>query len=235
MDQIVTPLEFHRMVFGDQPPLYFVEIVIRTLIIYAYSMLLLRWLGSRTIGQLSTIEFLLVIALGSAVGDPMFYPNVPLLHCLAVITLVILFNKGLDVLVARVRKTERFIDGPPVEIIRDGIVDHEHLHNILLGQAEFFQQLRLKGVTDIGHVYRAYLEPNGLLSVFNHSDAESRHGLRIVPAWEVEPPETLCSGATTNGRHDLACQRCAQPLTVQKQKTVPPCPRCKFTSFSVVG
>ena len=43
---------------------------------------MLRWIGSRTIAQLSTVEFLLVIALGSAVGDSMFYAEVPLLHAL---------------------------------------------------------------------------------------------------------------------------------------------------------
>ena len=73
-----------RMFLGDEPPLFLIEILFRTLVIYAYTFILLRWLGSRTIGQLSTIEFLLVIALGSAVGDAMFYPDVPLVHALLV-------------------------------------------------------------------------------------------------------------------------------------------------------
>lgn len=63
--------------------------------------LLLRWLGSRTIGQLSTIEFLLVIALGSAVGDAMFYPDVPLIHALLVVMVVVVANKLLDLPAAR--------------------------------------------------------------------------------------------------------------------------------------
>src|SRR5690606_22718215 len=98
MDQAITILDWKRMLLGDEPPLYLLEIFIRTLIIYAYTLGLLRWLGSRTIGQLSTVEFLLVIALGSAVGDAMFYPDVPLIHALLVVTIVVLANKGLDVL-----------------------------------------------------------------------------------------------------------------------------------------
>jgi uncharacterized membrane protein YcaP (DUF421 family) len=77
------------MLWGDEPPLFLLEIVFRTMVIYGYTMALMRWLGSRTIGQLSSIEFLLVIALGSAVGDAMFYPDVPLLHAIAVITVVV--------------------------------------------------------------------------------------------------------------------------------------------------
>jgi uncharacterized membrane protein YcaP (DUF421 family) len=43
---------------------------------------LVRWVGGRGVAQLSLIEFLLVIAPGSAVGDALFYPEVPLLHAM---------------------------------------------------------------------------------------------------------------------------------------------------------
>ena len=88
MQDVIQPFDLQRMFFGMQPPLFYLEIAVRTLVIYAWGLLLLRWLGSRTIGQLSTVEFLLVIALGSAVGDPMFYPDVPVFYGMAVITVV---------------------------------------------------------------------------------------------------------------------------------------------------
>ena len=113
----IVPFDLQRMFVGDHPLLFHLEIVVRTLIVYGYSLVLLRWLGSRTIGQLSTIEFLLVIALGSAVGDPMFYPDVPLVHALVVVTVVVLANRGLDILVARSKIAERVIDGEPQELI----------------------------------------------------------------------------------------------------------------------
>jgi uncharacterized membrane protein YcaP (DUF421 family) len=93
MDQPASLLDFGRILFGSESPLFLFEIVVRTAIVYVYALVLLRWLGSRTIGQLSTVEFLLVIALGSAVGDAMFYPDVPLIHALLVVTIVVLANK----------------------------------------------------------------------------------------------------------------------------------------------
>src|SRR5690606_5167295 len=107
---------------GDDSSVIYLEIFVRTLIIYGYTLVLLRWLGGRAIGQLSTVEFLLVIALGSAVGDAMFYPEVPLLHAMAVVTLVVLANKGLDMAMARNRGIERAIDGVPKEAVREGII-----------------------------------------------------------------------------------------------------------------
>src|SRR5690606_16984267 len=115
------------MFFGDESPLFLLEIVIRTSIIYVYTLVLLRWLGSRTIGQLSTVEFLLVIALGSAVGDAMFYPDVPLIHARLVITVVVVANKGLDFIGGRSMRAERLIDGNPIEAIRDGVVSRRFM------------------------------------------------------------------------------------------------------------
>lgn len=196
--------DWKRMFFGDQPPLFLVEIFIRTMIIYAYTLLLLRWLGSRTIGQLSMIEFLLVIALGSAVGDAMFYPDVPLIHALLVITIVVLANKALDFVSDRSERAEHLIAGRPVEAIRDGVVNHEFMTANTLSRSELFQQLRERGIKNLGEVAGAYLETDGGLTVFK-ADV-TRPGLPIIPPWEIEIPEEVKSGDISNGL--LACRQC---------------------------
>ncbi len=88
MDQPPIPFDLARMFLGDAPPLFFLEILVRTLLIYGYTIVLIRWIGGRGVAQLSMVELLLVITLGSAVGDVTFYPDVPLLHAMAVITIV---------------------------------------------------------------------------------------------------------------------------------------------------
>lgn len=206
MDQPIVAFDLQRMLMGDEPPWFLFEIIVRTTIVYAWALLLLRWLGSRTIGQLSTIEFLLVIALGSAVGDAMFYPDVPLFHALLVITLVILLNKGLDMLVARSKRAERVLDGTPTELIRDGVVGRAFLHSDTMGISELFQELRERGIEHLGQVARAYVEPDGKLTVYRARDA--RPGLPIVPPFEVEPPSLVRADQPVESSGDLACTRC---------------------------
>ena len=75
MEDPIVPFDLMRMFFGTDPALFYLEIVFRTFVIYAYALLLIRWVGGRGIAQMSVVEFLLVIALGSAVGDAMFYPT----------------------------------------------------------------------------------------------------------------------------------------------------------------
>jgi uncharacterized membrane protein YcaP (DUF421 family) len=213
MDQLVDTLDFQRMLIGDEPPFCVVEIIVRTSIVYAYTLVLLRWLGSRTIGQLSTVEFLLVIALGSAVGDAMFYPEVPLLHALTVVTLVVLANKVLDMLMSRSKRIERAVDGSPKEAIRDGVICAEFLAGSTLSNSELFQQLRQNGIENLGQVEHAYVETDGVVTVFKASDS-TRPGLPIVPPWEVEPPVEVDAASPGLSLVCLNCGVLAQEYNV---------------------
>lgn len=228
----VQPFDLQRMIVGDAPPLFYLEILVRTLIIYVYSLVLMRWLGSRTIGQLSTVEFLLVIALGSAVGDGMFYPEVPLLHALAVITLVVVANKGLDLLIARNVTAERILDGRPYRVVENGVIDNEALRRSDAGHSEILQQLRQHGVRNLGEVEHAYVEPDGVFTVFLHED-NPRPGLPIVPPWEIErPPEVEGDQpAAAPGLH--ACMRCGTTADVAVGTPPGACPHCDNRVWTV--
>ena len=230
MDQAIDIFDWQRMLLGDDPPLYLLEIVVRTLIIYVYTLGLLRWLGSRTIGQLSTVEFLLVIALGSAVGDAMFYPDVPLLHALVVVTIVVLANKGLDILIARFKTAERAIDGVPEEIIRDGVFCREFFKSTSMGPSEVFQELRERGVEHLGQVARSYIESDGGVAIYLAKQPQP--GLPIVPPWEIEKPERLLPGDIVPRAAALACMRCGTTAKVAAKASVVACANCGHTHLT---
>lgn len=206
MDEAIQAFDWNRMIFGDTPTEFLFEIAFRTIIIYLYCLALLRWLGSRTIGQLSTIEFLLVIALGSAVGDSMFYPEVPLLHALLVITMVVLANKGLDFLIAKSTRAESAIDGVPEEAIRDGVICKAFIGSTTFSESELFQQLRKQGVENLGEVAHAYVETDGSMSIFLAKIP--KRGLPIVPPWEIDPPSEVSRAYLANCKDPVACKQC---------------------------
>lgn len=230
MEQAITALDWQRMLIGDEPPLFLLEIVVRTLIIYIYTLALLRWLGSRTIGQLSTVEFLLVIALGSAVGDAMFYPDVPLIHALLVITLVVLANKALDILITRSKTAGRVIDGKPRSVIVDGAFCTEFLGSTSMGTIEIMQLLRERGVEHLGQVSRAYLESDGNLTAFLAT--EPSPGLAIVPPWEVEKPEVLTLEDPSPRNAVLACLRCGSTARARAGDRPGACHHCGHDHFT---
>ena len=224
VDQPIEVFDLQRMLFGNEPPLFLFEIAVRTLIVYAYTLLLLRWLGSRTVGQLSTVEFLLVIALGSAVGDAMFYPDVPLLHALAVVTVVVVANKLLDILIARSKRAERLLDGSPVQAIENGVIHKDFLYNTALGVSELSQQLRHKGVEHLGQVAQAFVEADGVLTVYRAR--EERPGLPIVPPWEIVAPAKVRADEAAASRATLSCHRCGTTRNVDVGGTPGKCDYC---------
>lgn len=229
MHDPVVPFDLVRMFLGTEPALFYLEIVFRTCFIYVYALLMVRWVGSRGIAQLSTVEFLLVIALGSAVGDAMFYPEVPLLHAMLVITFVILINKGLDILIFRFRTVEKAMDGETAQVIRDGVIDLKTMHDRKLGRNELFQGLREQGCKNLGEIERAYLESSGRFSVFRRSKPVL--GLPVEPDWDIEPPLVLEPGSKIPNELKLSCCRCGH-LLPDLETTPAACPNCSGKSWT---
>src|SRR3954469_22841844 len=99
------------------------RILLRTTIVYFFALFVVRTIGKRGMGQLAPFDFVIIIALGSAVGDPMFYPDVPLLHALVAITAIVLFTRGLVLLAQRSRKVEGLVSATTTRLVCDGIMD----------------------------------------------------------------------------------------------------------------
>ena len=90
---------------------------------YACVLFVVRLLGKRGIGQLAPLDFVIIIALGSATGGPMFCPDVPLLHAMVAATTIVLFTRGLVYLVQSSQKLEDFVSATTTELVRDGVMD----------------------------------------------------------------------------------------------------------------
>jgi uncharacterized membrane protein YcaP (DUF421 family) len=174
-------MDFGRMLFGDFSWSFTLEIVVRTVAMYLYTLAVVRVIGKRGLGHLSPFELVIIVALGSAVGDPMFYADIPLLHGLIVITVVVALQRMLEELTERSRGLEVLLESKPRRLIAAGVVDSEALGKEDLSEAELFTALRENGVDNLGQVKLAYLEPSGSISVFKFEDDSARPGRSILP------------------------------------------------------
>lgn len=164
--------DLERMFFGDLSALFLAEIAVRTAIMYGYALFAVRFIGKRGIGSLSPFEYVFVFALGSATGDPMFSPGVPLIHGMVVITGLVVLQKVMLRATQHNEPVERFLEGRPTLIIDGGRMDDDVLRREDLSRAEVLMKLRLQGITNVGQVRFAYLEPSGDLSVFRYEKTE---------------------------------------------------------------
>ncbi|MEZ4677001.1 MAG: DUF421 domain-containing protein [Caldilineaceae bacterium] len=231
-NESIQPFDFQRIFIGDLPWSFTLEVVFRTVIIYLFALLLIRWLSRRAVGQLSLVEFLLVVALGSAVGDPMFYPDVPLLHAMVVMTVVVLLNRGLDRLIERSERVERIIEGAPVRLVHEGLIDHKNLQHLAINRDELFQYLRLQGIENLGTVRAAYMEQSGRLSIFQFAAGQAKAGLVIMPPWELDSPPWLGQGMTVEGSQMLGCVRCGYTSEFAAKMALPTCAHCGYATWT---
>jgi uncharacterized membrane protein YcaP (DUF421 family) len=150
--------------------------LVRILAIYVFTIIMLRLAGKRRIAHLSAFDILIIIALGSAVGDVMVYGEdiVPLASGIMVVFAVIV----LQILVSKLTEHSKFLSylvhGRGTEMIRGGHIVRHNLEAEDLTEDELMELLREKGVESVSEVKEAVLERSGELGVVLYRRSRKR-------------------------------------------------------------
>ncbi len=218
--------DLQRIFFGDLPPVFLLEIAFRTVILFSWLILNLRFIGQRGVGQLTLVEFIIIIALGSAAGDPLFYEDVPVTHGMTVITLIVVLQRILNFITNHNHKVQDLVDGVPHRLVYDGLVDLDGMKSALLSRDELFMELRQSGIEQLGQVRRAYLEIDGHFSLFQFEADEIRPGLPLMPSTDTEHEGYIRDASERPVDADYACSNCGQIEHLSPSKAAGECPRC---------
>jgi uncharacterized membrane protein YcaP (DUF421 family) len=141
----------------------------------------LRLLGKRGVKQLSVFELGVIVGLGSAAGDPMFYKDVGLLPGIVVFSIVLSLYRLITYLINTNNQVEQFLEGKPTCIVEKSRFLIQNFKKEPIARDEFFSQLRLNTVTHLGQVRQAILETNGEVSIFYFPDEYVVFGLPVLP------------------------------------------------------
>ena len=225
--------DLHRIFFGDLPPLFLVEILFRIAILYVYTLANLRVLGKRSASELTPLDLLIVVGLGSAIGDPMFYPKVGLLHGMVTSSTGVLIQRAVVYFANRNEQLEDVIKGVPIRVVVDGMIDTEGMKKAQLSREEIFMLVRQAGHTQIGELRRVYIETDGKVSLYPYDKSElPRAGLNVLPPWDVDAPVMHCAEERVALTDRYACTVCGYTDTFEEDDTFPACPRCESKEWS---
>ncbi len=182
MDENIDVFDWKRIFVSENIPIDFLgEIALRTTIMFLVLIIALKFLSKRGVKQLSVFELAILIALGSATGDPMFYNHIPVLHGIAVIVVVILLYRAITGLTAKSKAVEVILEGKPVCLVENGKIVIDNYRSVGLPYDKFFAELRLKSIDHLGQVRKAYLETSGEISIYFFEDKDVIEGLPIYP------------------------------------------------------
>lgn len=213
-------MDLKSFLLGSEDWIFLGETVLRTLIMYLVILVSLRLLGKRGVKQLSVFEMVVIIGLGSAAGDPMFYKDVGILPCVVVFIFIVLAYRFTTYLIGKYSKIEKVIEGEPICLIKAGKFAIHSFKKEPLAHDEFFAELRQQSISHLGQVKMAIIETSGNISVFFYPEEEVKYGLPILP----DEFKDVCYEIKKEGHY--SCTFCGY---TEQLKPVPAhiCPECK--------
>jgi uncharacterized membrane protein YcaP (DUF421 family) len=139
----------------------------RAALIFCYGLLMLRLSGRRTFAQMSAIDLVISIIVGSNLSRAMT-GGVPFWETLASVAVLVALHLLLAHAVARSPGLARWAEGSPVILAQDGVIVERARLNCKISMADIDESLREEGIDglgEIGKTRKLVLEPSGKISV----------------------------------------------------------------------
>jgi uncharacterized membrane protein YcaP (DUF421 family) len=145
-------------------PSSILSVIFRTSIIAILVFVIVKWLGGKGIGQLSPFGLLIVVGLGSAIGDPMIYNEISIPQAMMAVIIAVIFFKIIDYLTLKSKKFREKVEPIPILLVDYGQIRKDGLEKAKMDKEEFEIEMRLSGIENVNEIKFARLEPNGRIS-----------------------------------------------------------------------
>ncbi|MBD9564276.1 DUF421 domain-containing protein [Pseudomonas sp. PDM09] len=140
--------------------------VLRAAVMYLALMVLFKIAGRRSLAELTTFDFVLLMIIGEATQQALLGNDFSLTNSMLVIVTLIAIDVGLSLLKQRSQWVQRLIDGGPTIIVENGKILHERLRHARLVEADVMEAARSsQGIETLEQIKFAIIERNGKISV----------------------------------------------------------------------
>ncbi len=147
------------------------ELIVRSIIVYAVLIILLRLTGKRQVGQLAPFDLVLLLVLSNAVQNAMNGGDNSVLGGIISAVTLISLNFGMGYLTYRSKRLEVLLEGQPEVLIHNGRVFEKVMARAKLTHHELNAALRQEGCVSVTDVHCAILENNGTITVHQRTAA----------------------------------------------------------------
>ncbi len=141
-------------------------IIIRTTIIYIFVLVILRFTGKRQLGELQASELVTTMIISNLASISIEQQSIPLLVSMLPVIIIACYEIFISAITIRSAKFERFVEGEPRIIMKNGRFVQKTLRLLRFTATEILSALRDKNIFDPNSVSVALIEPNGKLSVY---------------------------------------------------------------------
>ncbi len=154
------------------------EIAIRGTVVYMALFVLLRVVLRRQSTSLGVTDLLVVVLIADAAQNAMADDYRSLPDGVLLVAVILFWAWALDWLGYRHPAIERLVKPPKLPLVEDGELRRDNMRHELLTVEELRSQLRQQGIDDLAEVHRAYMEPDGQVSVLRRDGEQNERPRR---------------------------------------------------------
>ena len=142
------------------------ESVIRALCVYLFLLLLLRLTGKRTLAQITTFDFVLLLIISEATQQALIGPDNSMINGALVVTTLIALNILMSWLKERSKPIDRVLDDIPLLVVADGKPLKDRMEKSRIDEDDILDAAReTQGIERMDQIRHAILERNGKISI----------------------------------------------------------------------
>jgi len=153
-----------------------VETILRAVAIYGILLVLFRITGKRSLSQITTFDFILLLIISEAIQNGMVGTSYSVTSAVVLVLTLILIDFGLGLVKRRFPRLELWLEGAPLVLVEHGRPLHERLARAGVDVEDVLTAARrTQGLERLDQIKYAVLERNGDLSIIPW-DGETREG-----------------------------------------------------------
>ena len=141
------------------------ELVIRGTAMYFFLFVLFRVVVRRRVGAIGMADILIIVIIADAAQNGMSGEYKSVTEAFILVSTLIGWNMLIDWLTFRIPRLQSVLEPPPLLLIDKGRILHRHLRHEFVSEDELKSKLREHGVSDAREVDKAYMEPDGQVTV----------------------------------------------------------------------
>lgn len=211
--------DWMRILVGDVPPIFLLEVVFRVIVIYLILIVSMRMMGKRMSAMLSRNEMIAMVSLAAAVGIPIQDPERGMLPAVIIAGVVIGVQRIVSYNTMKSPKFESTMVGNTGPLVIDGRLQLDNMKKSKISRERMLTEFRVQEVYNLGKIQRVFMEANGSLSVYQFEEGTECDGLCILPSWDKEFLDEM-----KESKNRYACGGCGH-VTESNEK---PRENCKF-------
>lgn len=147
------------------------DTILRAAVIYAFLFLIFRVAGKRSLADITTFDFILLLIIAETTGQALVGNDYSVITAILLISTLFLIEIGLTVLKQRYSRLDHLIEGEPVVLVENGRPLQERLDLERVDLDDVLEAARRwRGLERIDQIKFAVLERDGNITIVPQTD-----------------------------------------------------------------